>query len=184
MIPATYARILLSMCCLLTLVTTTSAECAWVWWLMRTVYVGPDGQPSGKPEITWHAQHSKASRLPNPECKHWRAIIERVRKDPKSWSSRTDHGHRPRPRRPLQPLRRLRSTSGLPPARWAGPSTACGMSSDLARGAGSPPLIPGTAHARPSAAPPSCRAGMISSSSWAAPFATGSAGSGEHRPHR
>jgi hypothetical protein len=42
--------------------------------------------------------------------------------------------------------------------RWAGPSTARGMSSDLPRGAGSPPLIPrirGRARARPSAAPPS-----------------------------
>jgi hypothetical protein len=37
-----------------------------------------------------------------------------------------------------------RSPSGLPPARWAGPSTARGMSSDLARGAGSPPLTPGS----------------------------------------
>jgi hypothetical protein len=34
-------------------------------------------------------------------------------------------------------------------------ATTRGMSSDLARGAGSPPLIPGTAHARPCAVPPS-----------------------------
>ena len=50
----------------------------------------------------------------------------------------------PEPDGSLQPLRRLRSPSGLPPARWAGPSTARGVSSDLARGAGSPPLIPGS----------------------------------------
>ena len=76
--------ILLATLCLLTLTTSAHAECAWVLWLKRTVYVGPDGQPSGKPEITWHAQQGFETAEP---CKQTlAAIIARVRKDPTSYS--------------------------------------------------------------------------------------------------